>query len=140
MFIESNDIHYRCRSCGTEQTSDDIRKSEAEAAITAAPQGTKAAAKSKSTENVVPPACILDTTIRERGAASSQVISQIDRYTLNDPTLPHDTSGAIKCPNASCPSNLGEISRDVIYIKYDTIDLRFLYVCIRCDTQWKTSE
>lgn len=136
MFIDtSSDIKYKCRACGFEQSA---AAAEIESAASDA-------ALSKATKSGTAPtfdeceACILDLTVREKGAGS-KIILQIDKYTLNDPTLPHETSGAIKCPNDKCPSNKGETTPDIIYIKYDSVNLRYIYICTRCDIRWKSSE
>lgn len=65
----------------------------------------------------------------------------INKYTKLDPTLPRTTS--IKCPNQSCPSNStgdDKQDREVIYIRYDDISIKYVYLCSKCDTLWKTDE
>lgn len=136
MFIDtSSDIKYKCRACGFEQSAT-TAESAAAASDAALSKATKSAAAAVSDECE---ACILDLTVREKGTGG-KVIMQIDKYTLNDPTLPHETSGAIKCPNDKCSSNKGETTPDVIYIKYDSVNLQYIYVCTRCDFKWKSSE
>lgn len=46
-----------------------------------------------------------------------------------DPTLPHVNN--IKCNKCNPKEN------DVIYIKYDFINMKYLYFCCNCDTFWK---
>ena len=59
----------------------------------------------------------------------------INRYTKYDPTLPHLNS--IKCPNVECISNKGEgVEQDVIYLRYDDKNMKFMYLCTHCDFNW----
>jgi len=55
-------------------------------------------------------------------------------YVEQDPTLPHVTN--IPCPNKACTKPPGEAS-DVIYMKYDQRNMRYVYRCVHCKTFWK---
>lgn len=69
----------------------------------------------------------------------------INKFTKLDPTLPRTKS--IKCPNESCPANNPEEepqdsngnTKEVIYIRYDDDQMKYLYLCSNCDYVWKTS-
>jgi DNA-directed RNA polymerase subunit M/transcription elongation factor TFIIS len=79
---------------------------------------------------------VLETNLKETTSEGYKVL--VNEFTKSDPTLPHvDT---IKCPNASCASNAGAAKRDVIYLKYDPVNMKFLYICNveGCGTQWKS--
>lgn len=108
---DSNALIYYCRNCGNE---DDIL----------------------TKDNI----CVLETTVRETGKKYSQTINE---YTKFDPTLPRITT--IKCPNDACPSNKdikeGEESEsEVIYIRYNDVNMKYIYMCVKCNTTWKTDE
>ena len=60
----------------------------------------------------------------------------LNEFTRLDPTLPHVKN--IKCPNEECGSNTGASERDVIYMKYDATNLKFLYICNICEQHWKS--
>jgi len=66
----------------------------------------------------------------------------INKYTKMDPTLPRINT--IKCPNQSCDSNEAgkerEREREVIYLRYDDINMNFVYMCSTCDTVWNTEQ
>lgn len=64
----------------------------------------------------------------------------INKYTKMDPTLPRINT--IKCPNQSCNSNEAgkEKEREVIYLRYDDINMDFVYMCSTCDTVWNTEQ
>ena len=84
-------------------------------------------------------ALILETNFRSGssagGAASGITINANTLpYTLRDPTLPHVKT--LRCPNGGCPSQEDESLRDVIYIKTDPTNLKFQYVCTKCNTLW----
>lgn len=69
----------------------------------------------------------------------SNIDIHINKYTKYDKTLPHLTT--IKCPNENCPSNIEEgIENDVIYMRYDDKNMKYMYLCTHCDYNWKTTE
>ena len=77
---------------------------------------------------------ILETDLQERTSEGYKIL--LNEFTKQDPTLPHvDT---IKCPNDGCKSNTAGQKKDVIYLKYDPVNLKFLYICNVCDMQWKS--
>ena len=44
----------------------------------------------------------------------------------------------MECPNENCPTNTGkEKNKEVIYIKYDSDNMRFIYLCCHCQECWK---
>lgn len=93
--------------------------------------------------------CVLNTQLRMGEQKFNHIINQ---YTKLDPTLPRIYN--IKCPNMECRTNHGgridgEESKspdpstspnEVIYIRYDDANLKYLYICVECDTTWKTNE
>jgi DNA-directed RNA polymerase subunit M/transcription elongation factor TFIIS len=116
---DANSLIYYCRNCGHENDT-----------LTA--------------ENV----CISDTQIKR---SEDQYVHIVNEYTKYDPTLPRINT--IDCPNAKCASNqeagaekgekgskvAGEakVEREVIYIRYDDTNMKYIYVCAVCDTSWK---
>ena len=62
----------------------------------------------------------------------------INKYTKLDPTLPRVNK--ILCPNAECDTNTKEAEREIIYIRYDDVNMRYVYLCSSCDTVWKTED
>lgn len=69
--------------------------------------------------------------------ASSQV-TYINKYTKLDPTLPRINN--ILCPNAECLTNTKNEPREIIYIRYDDINMKYIYLCSSCNTVWKLDE
>ena len=70
---------------------------------------------------------------------SQQFDSFINEYTKLDPTLPR--TNTIKCPNSNCDTNKSEnVEREILYIRYDDINMKYVYMCSTCDTMWKTNE
>ena len=66
-------------------------------------------------------------------------INDINQYTKHDPTLPR--TNTIRCPNQSCTSNINPDSkREVIYLRYDDKNMKYIYMCHFCDKIWKTNE
>jgi len=79
--------------------------------------------------------CVSKTTLKRNEQQYTQVINS---YTKLDPTLPRIRN--IACPNATCPTNAGSEPREVIYMRYDETNVKYIYICPSCDTAWKTDE
>ena len=62
----------------------------------------------------------------------------INKYTKLDPTLPRINK--ILCPNPECSTNKDDTHREIIYIRYDDINMKYVYLCSTCDTVWKTED
>lgn len=62
----------------------------------------------------------------------------INKYTKLDPTLPRINK--ILCPNPECGTNTKEEEREIIYIRYDDTNMKYVYLCSTCDTVWKTED
>jgi DNA-directed RNA polymerase subunit M/transcription elongation factor TFIIS len=62
----------------------------------------------------------------------------INKYTKLDPTLPRVSK--ILCPNPDCNTNTKDEPREIIYIRYDDQNMKYVYLCSSCDTVWKTEE
>lgn len=58
----------------------------------------------------------------------------INKFTHLDPTLPRVNN--IPCPNTECSSNKND-DKEVIYIKYDNSNMKYLYLCTKCQYCWK---
>ncbi len=54
-----------------------------------------------------------------------------------DPTLPRIKN--IKCPYEDCESNTKNEKKEVIYIKYNSKDLEFIYCCTLCQKKWTSA-
>ena len=81
--------------------------------------------------------CVSTTEINSQEKTYSY---NINSYTKYDPTLPKTST--IKCPNESCISNSTDESanREVIYIRYDDKNMKYMYLCNFCNKIWKTNE
>ena len=86
---------------------------------------------SSSTTNI----CVSKTVFKK---GEQKYTDTINQYTKLDPTLPRVTN--IICPNASCPSNKDGAAREVIYNRYDDVNIKYVYMCAVCDKVWKTDE
>jgi uncharacterized Zn finger protein len=62
----------------------------------------------------------------------------INKFTKLDPTLPRINT--ILCPNPSCKTNTEDEPREIIYIRYDDVNMKYVYLCSTCDTVWKTED
>ena len=109
-----NNLIYYCRKCGFED--DNI---------------------SKNISNL----CVSKTHVLNNTELYSQVIN---KYTKLDPTLPRINN--IKCPNVECVTNKESkeksdsdtnVENEIIYIRYDDTNMKYVYLCCNCDTVWK---
>jgi len=62
----------------------------------------------------------------------------INEFTKLDPTLPHITN--IPCPNENCKTNTEQHPKDVIYIKYNELEMKYIYLCTVCNTNWELNK
>ena len=81
--------------------------------------------------------CVLNTQLKQGEQKYNHIIN---KYTKLDPTLPRIYN--VKCPNVECKTNAHEakVPVEVIYVRYDDDNLKYLYICTECDTTWKTNE
>ena len=59
-----------------------------------------------------------------------------NKFINYDITLPHIKSDNIKCPNNDCKSIVENIKSDIIYIKYDKNNMKYIYTCNYCSQKW----
>lgn len=67
----------------------------------------------------------------------------INKYTKLDPTLPRIQN--IDCPNPNCECNQpseekgdNKKYKEILYIRYDDKNMKFVYLCAICDKVWTT--
>jgi len=75
---------------------------------------------------------VMEMMIQQKSTEGYKVL--LNEFTRKDPRLPHIRKN-ITCPNTACESNHGK-EPDVIYIKYDIVNLMYLYICDICGEQW----
>ena len=122
-----NELQYYCRNCG--HVDDTI-----------------------ASENI----CVSKVNVKH--TTTPQTFSQVvNKYTKLDPTLPRINT--IRCPNDECPSNRKsggagagaggggaevedkkEKKSEVIYLRYDDTNLKYVYLCAKCDKVWNTEQ
>ena len=59
-----------------------------------------------------------------------------NKYINYDITLPHIKSDNIKCPNEDCKSIVNNLESDIIFIKYDKNNMKYIYTCNYCGQKW----
>jgi len=80
---------------------------------------------------------VTEMMIQQQSAEGYKIL--LNEFTRKDPRLPHIRKN-ITCPNVSCDSNKGGKDPDVIYIKYDAVNLLYLYICDICGEKWHSRE
>lgn len=79
---------------------------------------------------------IMETDLQEKTSEGYKIL--LNEFTKMDPTLPH--LNTIKCPNKECASNTAGTVPDIIFMKYDPVNLKYLYICNieKCGAQWRS--
>lgn len=80
------------------------------------------------------------TNIKSGGMKTQGYSHLINKYTKLDPTLPRKNN--VKCPNTKCVSNAdGENKQEneVLFIRYDDTNMKYIYMCCNCDTVWNNN-
>ena len=72
----------------------------------------------------------------------------INEYTKLDPTLPRIKN--MRCPNVDCSSNkkksdesgeskISEKKPEIIYLRYDNSNMKYIYLCSECNFTWNNN-
>ena len=120
-----NELQYYCRNCG-------------------------------NIDNTVASENICVSKLNVKHSTTPQSFSQVvNKYTKLDPTFPRIHT--MRCPNDECPSNEGGGSAggagagagagahnkpksEIIYVRYDDMNLKYVYLCAKCDKVWNTEQ
>ena len=80
---------------------------------------------------------VMEMVVQEKSSESYKI--QLNEFTHRDPCLPHLRKN-ISCPNPGCGSNQGKQEPDVIYMKYDPVNMLYIYICNvdGCGTTWRS--
>lgn len=107
---DQNKLSYYCRNCGHVD-------------------------ETLASENI----CVLNSELKKGEQKYNHIINE---YTKQDPTIPRLYN--MECPNASCKSNASSSSSkrnpEILYIRYDDNNMKYLYMCSDCDFVWKTND
>jgi len=84
--------------------------------------------------------CVSKTHIKKTTEIYKNIINE---YTKLDPTLPRIKN--MKCPNEECSSNEEKEEKkenveeypEIIYLRYDNDNMKYIYLCSKCDYTWK---
>jgi DNA-directed RNA polymerase subunit M/transcription elongation factor TFIIS len=120
-----NELQYYCRNCGN--IDDTI-----------------------ASENI----CVSKVNMKKTANTTQSFANVVNKYTKLDPTLPRIKT--IRCPNDECSSNKGrgaaadgasavdpsakKEENEVIYYRYDDTNLKYIYLCTKCDKVWNTEQ
>lgn len=75
--------------------------------------------------------CIIDDNKVDDATKYSQYMNKYLKY---DPTLPRVAN--IKCANPACTKG-GDQPNEVIYLKYDHTNMKYMYYCCHCEYFWR---
>ena len=79
--------------------------------------------------------CVSKTHFKKEEQNFNNVINE---YTKLDNTLPRINN--IPCPNSECKSNKGEADNEIVYLRYDETNMKYVYLCAHCDTVWRLDQ
>lgn len=113
---DPNKLVYYCRNCGNEDSFLNVYNDCVDAGLQ---------------QDCV---CVSKTLIKKNEQTFNHFINP---YTKLDPTLPR--TNKILCPNVECLTNTKDknVEREIIYIRYDDVQIKYIYLCSTCDTTWK---
>lgn len=114
------ELTYGCKHCGFSTTADEIRRAKAD--------DSGADARNGGADS----SAVLSTDYSDDQTSYKQYATP---YIRHDPTLPRVSY--ITCPNDAC-SRPPKAPNDVIFVKYDPTNLKYLYHCMYCSTFWKS--
>ena len=78
-------------------------------------------------------------TLNFDGYDKSELLNA-NKYISHDITLPTIQGNPnILCTNTECPSVTEHKESSVKYIKYDSENIRYLYICNHCGQKWRNS-
>ena len=109
------ELTYSCKHCGFSNTADEVRR-ENEAAGKAAGD----------------PSAVLNTDYSDDQTSYKQYATP---YIRHDPTLPRVND--IACPSEGC-TKPADAPNEVVFVKYDPANLKYLYHCMHCSSFWKS--
>jgi DNA-directed RNA polymerase subunit M/transcription elongation factor TFIIS len=75
--------------------------------------------------------CIIDDNKVDDATKYSQYMNKYIKY---DPTLPRVAN--IKCTNPACTKGEDQ-PNEVIYLKYDHTNMKYMYYCCHCEYFWR---
>ncbi len=76
--------------------------------------------------------CVMNTVLKQNEQKFNHIVNE---YTILDPTLPRLYN--LRCPNGQCGSQADTTNNpEVLYIRYDNNNLKYLYLCTVCNTRW----
>lgn len=79
---------------------------------------------------------VLDTKLKMSEQKSRFIINDFTKF---DPTLPRIYT--LKCPNNECKTNDSDATQtEIIYLRSNDADMKYIYLCPTCDTQWMTGD
>lgn len=78
--------------------------------------------------------CIIDDNKVDGATKYSQYMNKYLKY---DPTLPRVSN--ISCTNPSCTKQ-PEQPNEVIYLKYDHTNMKYMYYCCVCEHFWRLQD
>ena len=81
--------------------------------------------------------CISNTASMAGGASSSSTNSSTNSSSTNSSSKKSSKDENTDLENPASNNN-GNNGREVIYIRYDDVNMKYVYLCVRCDTTWKT--
>ena len=105
-------------------------------------------------DNTIASENICVSKVNVKHSTTPQSFSQVvNKYTKLDPTLPRIHT--MRCPNDECPRNdkvssgagggggAGKSTKsksEIIYVRYDDTNLKYVYLCTKCDKVWNTEQ
>ena len=78
--------------------------------------------------------CVSKTHNKQGEQSFSHIVN---KYTKLDPTLPRVSN--VLCPNSECETYTKKKAKEILYLRYDDTNMKYIYLCSECDRVWKTN-
>lgn len=61
----------------------------------------------------------------------------INQYTFDDPSLPRID---MACQNSNCVSHRDDVQSEILYVRFNDQDMRYVYLCKHCRQCWTINQ
>ncbi len=126
--VEEEELRFVCKNCNFVKKHEKLLNNASVPVLEQnyMPKDTKSIHENGSIDE-----CIMNINYADDSRSYKQFITTDIKY---DPTLPHVNN--IPCTNPKCTMT-NKQNPDTIFIKYDHINMKYMYFCCHCEHFWK---
>jgi DNA-directed RNA polymerase subunit M/transcription elongation factor TFIIS len=147
---DDNNLIYYCRKCGHEDES--VTKESIVVSKTSTSADKAAYLNNINEFTKLDPTLprVTNVPCPNKDCPSNRVISDAEKASASSARIRINPSGAEGAaaaaaaaasaaaePEEAIEVGRGEVPREVIYMRYDDVNMKYVYICARCDTVWR---